>query len=257
MGHAQGLEHEVLPPHPALRQYYAGAKWPFVRRMFDHGAADYDRVERIMALGTGSWYRRQALLRAGLRPGMRVLDMAVGTGLVAREAMGIVGEPSLVLGVDPSSGMLGQTHQRLPITLVQGTGEQVPLADGAFDFVSMGYALRHLADLNRSFREFARVLKPGGTLCVLEMTPPRRRAGRAALRLYMRYVVPCLSRLGARHSDSPALWRYFWDTVEACVEPQRVMDAMRTAGFAQVQRHVELGVFSEYTARKAAHGDLP
>jgi demethylmenaquinone methyltransferase/2-methoxy-6-polyprenyl-1,4-benzoquinol methylase len=241
---------DVLPPHPELREYYADVKRPFVRKMFDHGAADYDRVERMMALGTGSWYRRKALTRAGLKHGMRVLDMAVGTGLLAREAVAITGDPSRVLGVDPSTGMLAQARQNLTIMVVQGTGEQVPVSSDTFDFVSMGYALRHLSDLNVTFSEFLRVLRPGGTLCVLEMTRPRHRLYVGAMRLYMRYLVPCLSRFAARHSDSPMLWRYFWDTVEACVPPERVCQALSAAGFAEVTRHTELGIFSEYTARK-------
>src|SRR6478735_6008277 len=73
-----------IPPHPMLPRYYRSAreKHRFVRGIFDEAAGDYDRVERAMALGTGSWYRRQALLRAGLKKGMRVLDVAIGTGLV-------------------------------------------------------------------------------------------------------------------------------------------------------------------------------
>src|SRR5687767_15786580 len=85
----------VLAPHPPIRGYYdaPAGKRPFVRRMFDQAAGDYDRVERLMALGSGPWYRRRALHRAGLRPGMRVLDVAAGTGLVAREAAALAGDP--------------------------------------------------------------------------------------------------------------------------------------------------------------------
>src|SRR5438046_424284 len=83
----------AFPPHPALPRYYGPSerKSSFVRRIFDGAAPDYDRIERWMALGSGSWYRRQALTRAGLAAGMRVLDVAVGTGLVAREEIDITG----------------------------------------------------------------------------------------------------------------------------------------------------------------------
>src|SRR5688572_11391454 len=78
--------HRAVAPHPTLPRYYASdGKRSFVRRIFNHTAGDYDRVEKMMALGSGSWYRRQALMRAGLVSGMRVLDVAIGTGLVARE----------------------------------------------------------------------------------------------------------------------------------------------------------------------------
>src|SRR4051812_11244286 len=77
----------MLAPHPTLPEYYESeaTKRAFVRGIFDETAGDYDRVERVMALGTGPWYRRQALKRAGLVGGMKVLDVATGTGLVARE----------------------------------------------------------------------------------------------------------------------------------------------------------------------------
>src|SRR5512134_877007 len=102
----------VHAPHPPLQAYFRSEaeRRGWVRNIFDRTAADYERVERAMAFGTGPWYRRQALLRAGLAPGMRVVDVGVGTGLVAREAARIVGFASLVTGVDPSPGMLGSAR---------------------------------------------------------------------------------------------------------------------------------------------------
>lgn len=248
-GHAAG---GALAPHPTLTRYYGDdrQKRSFIRDIFDNTAPDYDRVERAMALGTGPWYRRQALARAGLTAGMRVLDVAVGTGLVAREAAALAGDPKLVLGLDPSAGMLAETVRQLSIRVVRGTGEQLPIAPEAFDFLSMGYALRHLSDLTATFREFHRVLRPGGVACVLEITRPNGRLRTALVRGYMRAVVPFISRLAARTAQSPLLWQYYWDTIEACVPPERVMQAMREAGFIDVARRVELGVFSEYTGRR-------
>jgi demethylmenaquinone methyltransferase / 2-methoxy-6-polyprenyl-1,4-benzoquinol methylase len=248
----QPIDVAPVAPHPALPRYYDSeqGKRKFVRAIFDDTASDYDRVERAMALGTGSWYRRQALLRAGLKQGMRVLDVAIGTGLVAREASRIVGDPRLILGLDPSSGMLAEAVRRLSIQVVQGTGERLPIASDHFDFLSMGYALRHLSDLSATFREFHRVLKPRGALCVLEITRPRGRVANGLLRAYMRALVPLLSRLTARSAQSPLLWEYYWDTIEMCVPPERVIESLRSAGFENVQRRAELGVFSEYTAQK-------
>jgi demethylmenaquinone methyltransferase/2-methoxy-6-polyprenyl-1,4-benzoquinol methylase len=243
----------VLAPHAPLTQYYGeatGQKSGFLRGIFDRTAIDYDRVERFMALGTGSWYRRQALLRAGLAPGMKVLDVAAGTGMVAREAVHVVGDSKDVIGLDPSAGMLAQLVSRVPIRVIRGTGERLPLPDAAFDFLSMGYALRHLADLTTALCEFHRVLRPGGIVCLLEITAPRKALPRAMMRCYLRGVVPCLTRLTARHADSQLLWRYYWDTIDACVPPERVIDALKSAGFNDVRRHAELAIFSEYTGKK-------
>ena len=244
----------ALAPHPTLSRYYPDdrGKAGFVRRIFDAGAADYDRIEWMMALGSGSWYRRHALRRAGLAAGMRVLDVAIGTGLVAREEVTLVGDPSKVLGLDPSPGMLAQAVQNLSVRVVLGRAEQLPLAGDQFDFLSMGYALRHISDLSKAFAEFYRVIRPGGTACVLEITRPKSRVAGLLLRQYMRRVVPALARLTGRRAESPMLWEYFWDTIAACVPPERVTTALTEAGFTDVQIHKELGIFSQYSARKPA-----
>ena len=97
--------------------------------------------------------------------------MAIGTGLVAREAAAILGGTGGVVGLDLSEGMLAEARRSLGVTLVQARAEALPFADASFDFVSMGYALRHVADLARLFAEYRRVLRPGGRLLVLEIAP--------------------------------------------------------------------------------------
>jgi demethylmenaquinone methyltransferase / 2-methoxy-6-polyprenyl-1,4-benzoquinol methylase len=243
---------EPLAPHPTLEKYYPGPedKRSFVRSIFDESASGYDRVERMMALGTGPRYRRQALARAGLAAGMKCLDVAAGTGLVAREAINIVGDPGAVIGLDPSPGMLAEAARSLPIRLVLGRAEHLPFPDESFDFLSMGYALRHVSDLAVTMREFLRVLRPGGRLCLLEITRPQGAVPLALMRCYMKGIVPYLSRLTAGGERQRVLWEYYWDTIDACVPPAMVRDAMADAGFTDVNRHVALGVFSEYTGRK-------
>jgi len=243
----------ALPAHAPLPQYYRDEDdhQRFLRRMFDDTAVDYERVERLLALGSGPWYRRQALRRAGLTAGQHVLDVGIGTGLLARQALALLAPGGRLTGVDPSAGMMAQA--RLPgVVLLQGRAEALPLGDAEVDFVSLGYALRHLSDLRAAFAEFARVLRPGGRVLLLEITRPPGRIARGLLRAYMRAVVPLAARWVTGRADTATLWRYYWDTIEACIAPDQVMGALRLAGFDDVQRHVELGIFSEYTARKAA-----
>jgi len=240
-----------LAPHAPLHEYYdtEDEHERFVRRMFDATAVDYERVERLLAWGTGSWYRRQALQRAGLGEGMAVLDVGTGTGLLAREALGLCGASGSLVGVDPSVGMMAQA--RLPrASLLQGRAEVLPCGDATSDFVCMGYALRHLSDLDQALSEFRRVLRPGGRLLMLEITRPNGALARWALKGYMRTLVPVAARLVTRRADTATLWRYYWDTIEACITPGQVLDAMRRAGFVAVGQHLELGIFREYTASK-------
>jgi demethylmenaquinone methyltransferase/2-methoxy-6-polyprenyl-1,4-benzoquinol methylase len=244
---------EALRPHAPLPAYYRDEvdHARFLRRIFDDTAPDYDRIERMLALGSGSGYRRAALQRAGLVAGAQVLDVGIGTGLVAREALALIGPNGRLVGVDPSPGMMGQVALA-GVELILGRAEALPRADASSDFVSMGYALRHIADVNAAFAEFFRVLRPGGRLLVLEITKPASRVGTLVLKGYMRAVVPTLARIVSRQRDTAELWRYYWDTIEACIPPQAVLAALQAAGFEAARRHVELGIFSEYTAVKPA-----
>lgn len=242
----------VRAPHAPLADYYASEaqRAAFLQDLFDRSAADYDRVERMLAFGTGPAYRRRALARAGLGRGMRVLDVGFGTGLVAAEAIALTGGPRFVTGIDPSPGMMQASPLASRVELHVGRAEALPFADASFDFVSMGYALRHLSDLSAAFSEFRRVLRPGGRLCLLEITRPETALARWLLKAYMRHGVPLLAKWSGAQSATPRIWRYYWDSIEACVPPSRILGTLGAAGLNQVTRHVELGVFSEYRARR-------
>jgi demethylmenaquinone methyltransferase/2-methoxy-6-polyprenyl-1,4-benzoquinol methylase len=239
-----------LKPHPTLRRYYEhDAERPeLVRDLFDTGARHYDWICRAMSLGSGQLYRRMALQRAGLKPGMRLLDVATGTGLVAREAVRVLGDSRGVIGLDFSAGMLAECRKSLGIVLLRGRGEALPLRPQGFDLLCMGYALRHVADLVTAFREFWRVLKPGGRLLLLEITRPSSRLGQELTRLYLGRLVPCLTRLTTGSPEAARLMEYYWDTVEQCVAPGVILDALREAGFTGVERRTSGGLFSEYLA---------
>jgi demethylmenaquinone methyltransferase/2-methoxy-6-polyprenyl-1,4-benzoquinol methylase len=247
------LSSSALPPHPELSAYYRGdsGKGAFLRQIFDETACDYDRVEGVLALGSGRWYRRQALLRAGLAAGMRVLDVAMGTGLVAREALGVVGDGGRVIGVDPSVGMLHEARSSIHASAVVGVGQSVPFADNAFDFVSMGYALRHLPDLRAAFSEFHRVLRPGGQVCILEISRPAGQLSRQLMGAYFRILLPTLSRVLDTRPQTRHLWTYYWETIDQCVPPDKVLNALTEAGFIKATRNLSLGMFSEFVAEKA------
>ncbi|MBX3359048.1 MAG: class I SAM-dependent methyltransferase [Phycisphaeraceae bacterium] len=255
---SSGSSPPPLAPHPTIPRSYSAPehKRAFLNGIFDETAPDYDRVERWLSLGSGRWYRRKALARAGLQPGMRVADIAVGTGLVAGEALKLAGPTGNVVGVDPSPQMMRRARERLGIETFEGTAESLPLLAGSFDFLSMGYALRHVDDLNGAFREFHRVLNPGGPfgpgrLCILEITRPRTRAGRAWLYAYLGGVSRLLGAVARLSPRTPELWQYYWETIDRCLPPELILESLRNAGFSNERRHVVSGIFSEYTATRA------
>jgi demethylmenaquinone methyltransferase/2-methoxy-6-polyprenyl-1,4-benzoquinol methylase len=135
------------------------------------------------------------------------------------------------------------------VRCLEGRAEALPVPDASVDFLVMGYALRHIEDFSVACAEFRRVLKPGGRLLILEITKPAGRFGTALLKLYMRGALPLLARVVSKAEGTPRLWRYYWDTIAACVAPAEVVATLRAAGLHEAGRHVELGIFSEYGAR--------
>jgi demethylmenaquinone methyltransferase/2-methoxy-6-polyprenyl-1,4-benzoquinol methylase len=242
-----------LPPHPHLRQYYdnEAARRSYLDQAFDVSATYYDRLSWLLGLGTDYWYRRQALLRAGLAPGMSMLDVGCGTGLSAAAAMEIVGPDDRIIGVEPSRGMLHEALRRQRLhSGIRGLAERLPLDDDSFDFVCMSFALRHVADLRTAFQEFKRVLKPGGRLLIVEMTLPPPGLVYWLLRFYMKTLVPLITRLWSRSRVTQELYLYCWETHDYCMPADVILSAMRQVGLQDVKRWVDVGMFSEYTGQK-------
>jgi demethylmenaquinone methyltransferase / 2-methoxy-6-polyprenyl-1,4-benzoquinol methylase len=269
-----------IVPHTPLTKFYGDPadREHYVREIFDETAPWYDWAVRFMSFGSGSWYRREALKRIGLKPGMRLLDVATGTGVVARAAAEVLSERgeqsaerkpgkqhvsgtsypppsalcppngSAIVGVDASIGMLhsGRTQN----AKVQGAAEAIPIRSQSFDALTIGFALRHFADLRGVFEECHRVLRPGGRVLILEITAPESRIPRALLGAYMGRIVPAAMRIRSRNARAAEMLRYYWETTRDCVRPDVILDALRAAGFTDVQRRVELGIFSEYSGTR-------
>jgi len=243
-----------VPPHPALRDYYAASesRQGFLNELFNRTAYQYRAIDKVVAFGSGLWHRRRALHSAGLGPGMKVLDVACGPGLTTQCAIGLVGSTGYVVGLDPSSGMLHEAQKGPCRNLIQGVGEQLPFPDASFDFLSMGYALRHVSDLRVAFREYRRVLKPGGIVLLLEISRPRSPALLALSRFYIKTVMGVAFATATGNRDMRTLMRYWWDTTESCVAPETILSALGDVGFAECALREQFsGLIRDYRAVKA------
>ncbi|MFT3990924.1 MAG: class I SAM-dependent methyltransferase [Luteolibacter sp.] len=239
-------------PHPVIENRYARAedRPDYVKQLFDEAAVHYDPICNWGFFGTGNLYRKDAQRRHGLRPGMKLLDVASGTGLMAVAASEILGGAENITCVEPSDGMIAVAKKKLSANFVHSRAETLPLENDTYDFLTVGYALRHFADLEGTFREFHRVLKSGGRVLMLEATRPEGKFGSWLFKLYFGRIYPWFSRLITGSGKAEEMMVYFWETMDSCVRPADVLGALEAAGFSKVKRKALLGVFSEYSAEK-------
>ncbi|MBI2983361.1 MAG: class I SAM-dependent methyltransferase, partial [Chloroflexi bacterium] len=156
----------------------------------------YERAGALLSLGLERGWRRRLIERAAPRDGDLYLDVATGTGLVARELRRSAG--CRVVGVDLSHGMLAAADRADGVRYVQGRAERLPFPDGRFDGLTFTYLLRYVEDPVATLRELARVVRPGGRIVMLEFARPRSPVLRLGWWLYTRIALPVLGTLVSR-----------------------------------------------------------
>jgi len=201
-----------------------------VREMFDRIAPRYDLLNRILTFGLDMRWRRRVLRSVGIGPGDVVADVACGSGDFC--VLGASAGASVV-GIDPSTGMLDVARGRVPdANLVEAFAETLPLADTSVDAVTCGFALRNFTDLQAALAEMARVLRPGGTAALLDVSVPRSRFVAWGHHLWFDRAVPLI---GGLLSDKKAYG--YLPASAAYLPPAAEMDEMLArAGFVDVRR---------------------
>lgn len=228
---------ESLIPRPDEPLPTGAEKTRSVQAMFDVIAPRYDLVNRIMTFRMDVGWRRRTVGSLGLRPGSLVVDLACGTGDLARE---LAGRRLVPLGADLSFGMLAAAP--VPFDRLQCDGSALPFADGSLDGATCGFALRNFTDLQGTVDELARVLRPGGRLAVVEVAEPPNPVLRAGHSVYFGRVVPLIGGLLSNASAYQYLPRSVaylpeWPELRAVIERAGFRDADRTllsGGIAQL-----------------------
>jgi demethylmenaquinone methyltransferase / 2-methoxy-6-polyprenyl-1,4-benzoquinol methylase len=203
-----------------------------VRAMFDRITPAYDRMNRLMSLGMDGSWRSLAVRASGVAPGDAALDVCCGTGDLAIELLDAVSTRGRVVGLDFSPAMLEAARRKSSqVEWVQGDALALPFADGEFAAATIGFGMRNLSDPLRGFAELGRVVRPGGRVVCLELTPPPAWAAPFA-RLWTDRAVPLLGRLIARETDA---YRYLPASVHRFPPAEELAAVMGRAGLGRVR----------------------
>jgi demethylmenaquinone methyltransferase / 2-methoxy-6-polyprenyl-1,4-benzoquinol methylase len=215
-----------------------------VRAMFDAIAPRYELVNRVMTFGLDSRWRRRAVGDLRLAPGSVVLDIGAGTGDFSRE---LRRQGQRAVATDLSYNMLHTA--RHVVERVQADASRLPFRWASFDGATCGYALRNFTDLEKSFAEMARVLRPGGRLSLLEVAEPRGGLWRLGFRLWFRRVVPFI---GSLLSDRDA-YHYLPASTAYLPDAEEIAAMLNRAGFSAVNhRRIMGGLSQQFLATRSA-----
>lgn len=227
-----------------------------VEEMFDSIAPAYDLMNTAMTFGMHRIWRRRALRRvAGALCG-KVLDVATGTGDLAFFLRRHYGSRSIT-GIDLSAGMLAVARRKLAmlpepdrnaISFMEADCLALPFADNSFDAVTVAYGVRNFERLLQGIREMQRVLRPGGSICIIELSEPRMPHLRMMYRLYARHVIPAVGRMV---SGDCSAYTYLPMSIAAAPQREAMTKLMRQAGLRDTAwRTMTFGSVCVYTAVK-------
>lgn len=210
-----------------------------VRQMFASIARRYDAANEVLSLGVHKGWRRAAVRISGARPGHRVLDCATGTGDLALEFKREVGQRGEVIGTDFCAEMLesapGKARRAgLEVQFAVADVLALPYPDASFDVASIAFGIRNVDDPLRCLREMSRVVKPGGSVVVLEFGQPRGAFG-ALFRTYSKTVMPLI---GGALTGNRAAYQYLPRTAAAFPAGDRFLALMAESGaFSRSEGH--------------------
>ena len=217
-----------------------GDKARLVRDVFDSVATRYDIMNDLMSAGLHRLWKRFTIDQAALRPGQVALDLAGGTGDLAREMCKKVGADGQVVLADINAAMLRQGRTRLVdagvagnLSIAQVDAQDLPFADQTFDCITMAFGLRNVTDKDAALASMYRTLKTGGKAMILEFSEPNKMI-KPAYDLYSFKVLPALGKLVAKDSDS---YQYLAESIRMHPDQDTLKEMMENVGFERCVYH--------------------
>lgn len=227
-----------------------------VKSMFDSIAPAYDVMNRMMTFGIDRLWRAKAvrMLKRTSAPEGNILDVATGTGDLAL-LLDKKLQPKEVTGIDLSENMIEIARHKSAeagadgrIRFMTADCLALPFANNTFSCVTVAYGVRNFEHLLQGYREMHRVLRPGGTLCVIELSTPTNRLVRPLYRFYTRHIIPWVGRMVSRDNRA---YTYLPESIAAVPQGEQMCSLMKAAGFGKTgYKPLTFGVCTIYMATK-------
>lgn len=236
---------------PSIGQ--AAGKKAEVEQMFDEIAPTYDLLNRSFSLGIDTLWRKNVVKRLKALKAQSILDVATGTADLAIAAA--QAQPKEIIGVDIAEQMLVVGRKKVAakglsdkIILKQGDSLNLPFEDHRFDAITVAFGVRNFENLQQGLKEMYRVLKPNGTLLVLEFSQVKSPIVRPLYRFYFKHFVPFV---GGLISGSRDAYEYLPESVDVFPSGENFLAELRRAGYSAVSQSLQtFGIATLYEARK-------
>lgn len=239
---------------PEVKPYHTDtSKKEQVAQMFDNIAFRYDFLNSLLSLGIHKGWRRKCVKLIAPGKPRQILDVATGTADFAIECAKL--NPERIVGIDISEGMMQHGREKLRklhleglITLQSGDAETVSFSDDTFDAIVVGFGVRNFETLEKGLDNMLRVLKPGGKLCVLEFSYPRKFPVKQLYHFYFRYITPAIGKLFSKDNRA---YTYLPESVKAFPDNERFTAILAKLGYKQATyKPLSFGIAAIYTAVK-------
>ena len=225
-----------------------------VEKMFDNIASRYDTLNHWMSFDIDKRWRKKAIMQLGEHSPKEILDIATGTGDFAIMTAKML-HPKRLVGADISEGMMDVGRKKViaegltdVVSFAKEDCMQLTFADGSFDAVTAAFGIRNFADLEKGLSEMYRVLRPGGHLCVVELTHPTRFPMKQLFKVYSHTILPTYGRLISKDRKAYA---YLTATIEAFPQGETMMEILTRVGFRSSSfTRMTFGICTMYNAEK-------
>lgn len=225
--------------HFGYKTVESDQKADMVAGVFHSVAAKYDIMNDVMSFGIHRMWKRFTIESAGTRPGMKVLDLAGGTGDLTAKFSHLVGDKGQVTLADINDSMLKVGREKLRdkgivgnVNYIQANAEALPFPDSHFDIITIAFGLRNVTDKDAAIRSMLRVLKPGGKLLILEFSKPQHEVMRKIYDLYSFKILPKMGSLITQDAES---YEYLAESIRMHPDQDTLKKMMINAGFEQVE----------------------